>query len=135
MSNEQIINELALIERAAYLTMKEAELLHIKAKRALCEEIESRGVSAVEWGDQVISRIASERVKINEARFKELVSADTWDKVVVEKVDSNSVRELILSGDITSEVIDAAIEITTSSPYLRYGTLEVEGEKKDQSHN
>ena len=115
--------------------MKEAELLHIKAKRALCEEIESRGVSAVEWGDQVISRIASERVKINEAKFKELVSADTWDRVVVEKVDSNSVRELILSGDISSEVIDSAIEITTSSPYLRYGTLEVEGEKKDQSND
>jgi hypothetical protein len=120
MNSDEILNELANIEREAYWNFKAAEKAHAEAKKALCDEIESRGLTSVDWNGTIITRVASERVKIDQGKFKSAVPADIWQQCVVEKIDQVKVRQLIVDGKISKETIDEAVKIVESAPYLRY---------------
>ena len=122
-SADPVIKALAEAERSAYIELKNAEARHASAKKALCEEIASRGVSSVEWNGQVITRVFSERVKINQAAFKNAVSSEAWDKCVTEKIDPDKVKKMIVNGELNWDAIDGAVEIVESAPYVRYSQV------------
>lgn len=129
MSEDQILDELATAERAAYDEKLWAENRHRKAKIALCQEIASRGVSSVIWGDQKITRVESERVIVDEELLRKMINPDLWEKIIKEKVDTTKVRELVLTGEIDVSVFEKkAITIANSSAYARFGKLEDEVE-------
>ena len=132
MSEDQVIDELAKAERAAYDEKLEAENRHRKAKIALCQEIAPRGVNFVVWGDQKITRVESERINVDEEMLKSMISADVWNKIVKEKVDTAKVRELVLTGEIDVDVFEKkAISIVNSSAYARFGKLEEDVEQSN----
>lgn len=129
MSEDQILDELATAERAAYDEKLWAENRHRKAKIALCQEIASRGVSSVIWGDQKITRVESERVIVDEELLRKMINPELWVKIIKEKVDTTKVRELVLTGEIDVSVFEKkAITIANSSAYARFGKLEDEVE-------
>lgn len=129
MSEDQILDELATAERAAYDEKLLAENRHRKAKIALCQEIASRGVNFVIWGDQKITRVESERVIVDEELLRKMIKPDLWEKIIKEKVDTTKVRELVLTGEIDASVfVKKAITIASSSAYARFGKLEDEVE-------
>jgi hypothetical protein len=120
---DPVIDELAAKERAAYHALKDAEEKHKKAKFALCEEIKSRGLTWVPWGDQKVTVVEAERVKVDEDLLKSSVDAATWEKVTKTSVVLEKVREAAVEGLIDGETLNNAFTITTNQPYAKFSEL------------
>ncbi len=120
---DPVIDQLAAQERAAYREVKEAEERLKKAKSALIEEIKARGGDPVPWGDQKITIVEAERVKVDEDLLKELVPATVWEAVTLRKVSNPLLTQALLDGVLDADSIEKAITITKNSPYPSYSAI------------
>jgi hypothetical protein len=123
---DPVIDELAAKERAAYHNLKDAEEAHKKAKFALCEEIKVRGVTWVPWGDQKITVVEAERVRVDEKLLKERVDAETWESITKTSVVIEEARKAALAGHIDGQTLNDAFTVSRNSPFAKFSDLTAE---------
>ena len=66
-----------------------------------------------------VTLVKGTRTVVDEAKIKEMVSPDVWEKIVYSKVDNSKLTAAIISGEIDTATAADAIDEVEIKPYVK----------------